>query len=154
MIILAYDPAMHKTGWALVNEGKVADYGIITVSSSHTGLHACLEMIKKIHRHQEDYSMWNELYIVAEIQQYRHANERARVENLMWLQSVCVGALSNWKRGFTFGYYPSQWKGSAPKHIINKRVKDKARVKTNNPDILDAIGVGLYHYERIKDGRN
>jgi len=54
--------------------------------------------------------------------------------------------------------YPSEWKGQVPKVIMTERIKkaltplELARVKSvgsKTHNVLDAVGIGLHHFERL-----
>ena len=59
----------------------------------------------------------------------------------------------------TISVYPSEWKGQVKKQVMLNRIKSKLtpdellRVewtnKSDNEDILDAIGIGLWHFKRL-----
>ena len=55
--------------------------------------------------------------------------------------------------------FPSEWKGNMPKRAMLERIQsklsktDESNVawtnKSDNEDILDAIGIGLWHFGRL-----
>jgi len=150
--LLAIDPGMHKTGYALFNQddGNLKKSGLLEISDKVKGMDAVVDMANLCFTISISIT---ELAI--EIQKHRGSNERANPNNLMMLQglSAAVIAMYDWE-GLEYGwagYLPVQWKGTMPKEIMCKRIAKKFGLPEDTDDnILDAIGIGDYHNGRSK----
>ena len=77
--------------------------------------------------------------------------------------AVVVGAfLERWStRGRQHVYSPGRWKGQVPKLIMVERIQKRLRpdetasvdlpAKSLAHNVWDAVGIGLYHLDRLKD---
>jgi len=90
--LLAFDPSLHATGWALFYHGNYEQSGVVKIPRKFKGTDAIYRM----------WDMWQRQHgrtyrtsvVVGEIQEYRHANERASVNSLLLLNGVCFGFLA------------------------------------------------------------
>jgi len=72
---------------------------------------------------------------------------------------ACVGAACATFFKSVDTVYPSEWKGTVKKRVMLERIRVKLTAeeekcvkwsnKSNNEDILDAIGIGLWHFGRL-----
>jgi len=90
------------------------------------------------------------------------ARSHNKVADLLEVQGV-VGTLVGLASSvdmFTVAYPPRQWKGSVSKMVTKRRVLDDLLLEERNAihprathDTFDAIGIGLYHLNQIKERR-
>lgn len=152
MNILAFDCSLHATGWALFLFGELNNYGVLKVPAKYKGVNAFIQMAEMItFEYYDKFKAHLSLNVVTEYQKHRGPGERAKPNDLMLLQSIClfpIGLFCGYSS--RYWYTPSQWKGSIPKKIHNERVKKKFNLGDLDNNILDAIGIGDYHYGRCK----
>jgi len=95
-----------------------------------------------------------------------HSGRGASVPNdlldVQYVGAVVAGAIGR----YALSYRASDWKGTIPKAVHHPRIRaaltdaEEAIVaaaldstpKTNHKEILDAIGIGLYHVKRTRKG--
>jgi len=149
--LLAFDPSLHATGWAFFRDGNYDSSGVIKLPKKHKGLEAITNMLIVWQRFRTNFRPEFRIVkvIVTEIQEYRHQNERAAINNLLLLNGVCFAFFGSGWADERVAYTPKQWKGTTPKKIHNQRVKDYIGgldIKDDNE--LDAIGLGLSFWWR------
>jgi len=147
-VIFSFDASLHKTGYAVMYlDRHLWDYDLIKVSNKIKGIDAVLEMLKKIRdKHVILHSLFS-FDVISEVQKYRKTNERANINSLMNLQSVCVGCMGVFPNCLRpYWYYPVQWKGSVPKEIMRNRIVKKFKLpEDTDHNVADAIGIADYH---------
>jgi hypothetical protein len=136
--LIAIDPGVQKCGVAAFDDGKL-------VRANWIPGHSLWAVFLK--------ADWNAALAIERMQVYKVSKGDP---NDLILVSEMVGYLT---AGFTVTsfYKPRTWKGQVPKTVIQKRVSkalDEAEFKVlmpwfNNHNVVDAVGIGLFHLGRI-----
>lgn len=165
-LFISIDSALHSTGIAYF---RVGGHGI-TVESTFTievnelikrEEAAILAMSTIMRDHisigRDGYGKSRWAGLICEIQKPHGAKEKMSVQAFSHLASVPLGLMgyANSIGIKTYMYTPQEWKGTVKKPIMTRRIYDRERKLGTNPnlfslkdhDILDAIGLGRYHFE-------
>lgn len=151
MKILSIDASTKSSGWAIFEDSKLVDYGIIKASST--------DLIKRIHKIVNDFDEVLSKYKIDTIvlEEVRPENGLQNIKThraLMWLQGQLAVMIHDNHNNIPIEYlYPSEWraecgiKTGAGIRRESLKIKDIAFVKNNfgidtNDDIADAIGIG------------
>lgn len=157
MRILAIDPGLRNMGWAVLETANLLQYGLIKAQSAHKdepwvkrALRASGEVGGLIDEWRPERLACE---MPVELQSYkgRAALASGAVRKLAFLVGV-IGGLAR-ARGINFTIYePMQWKGNVPKEITRKRVLRRYPDVPPDTDhnIIDAIGIGMHHIEKIR----
>lgn len=170
-ILISLDCAMHKTGLASFGIRLMHPFVVdltstetVKVSNKTTGENACIEMISKILSKIRGITFNSdvragEVIIVCEIQK-PHKDDRMSKQAFAHMLSVPLGVLgaSSYHGYQTAMYTPVQWKGTVPKKLMLQKIyanevvnaTDPKLFSMKEPDILDAIGLGRFHIEKMK----
>ena len=152
MKILGLDPALAKTGFAVIEGEKALDHGLINTGSSDVPVGDRLDFLRMaiqniVSMHSPDVLILEDFWSVI--------NNRVTHRKLQW----AVGAIVIACRPMTPIFYnPSQWKktvtndGKATKDAVRKVVATRFGLKPKSLsfDEADALAVALCHYERCK----
>lgn len=152
--LLAVDPGTTALGWAWFTDGRLYQCSLLRAKNTqemtqvikHTFLPSTQELV--IERPQ--------LYVFG-----RAKADPNKVAQVTFIAGVTAGRTSH---GKLFLPYPGEWKGQVPKSIHNERVlevleareraiydkESKAWPASLRHNILDAIGLGLWHLRRIR----
>lgn len=163
MTLLAVDPGLRNAGVALFsldgpNAGQLIHAQLIKNPAQGDGPNAwfalgdhAYEIFKKL-GHRID------VYAVEVMQvykgNYKNPNDLIQVAAC----GAAIGAALPIKEAH--GYYPREWKGNVPKAIHNERTMNRIseaekKVIQRTPgylmnNVIDAIGIGLFHLERTR----
>jgi len=140
VLIASVDP--HKSKIALVEwyyDGTLADYDLVRSNL----VEYCLARVRRY-----------EVLVIEKMQVY--PNERVKRPNDLLAVSKTVGLCHVMGRQVV-EYAPRTWKGQVPKDKHHPRIKDALSDKelailgkqANQPDVLDAVGIGLKYFRRI-----
>jgi len=156
MKLLAVDPGLRTTGYALFNAGELVQCGLWEIEKKKS-LEECVWTIAK---KSKVFSKHVDKLIIEIPQIYRQRYWMGDPNDLITV-AIIVGTVCGCLRikdvVFTT---PSNWKGQVPKNIHNKRVlgkltKQEVRVLNGCTvkasllhNTLDAIGVGLWYLRR------
>lgn len=159
MLILAVDPGVNGSGWALLrsNDASLINYGTL----HGKGLWAqkasqIMVGFEKVFAVWEDYI--GQVYIESPVFMrgfggYTTASTGSLVKLAMLCGAMFLYSLK--KQHGTILVEPSKWKGQLPKKVCNARVlrileKSNASIGTASNHALDAIGLGLWALGRFK----
>lgn len=162
MFILAIDASTKSTGWAVFEDTKLIEYGLLTATSSDL-----IARITKITNELKD--VFNKYpiskVILEEVRPEMGTQNIKTHRALMWLQGSIAVMLHNdynFKTDNIIYLYPSEWRkacGIKTGQGVRReslKPKDIEFVKnyygiTVNDDIADAIGIGhAYVYTHLK----
>lgn len=156
-MIIAVDPSIICTGFAIMDEDRLLRVGCAGGSSR-------IPYTQRIQTITEEYKHllsnagdgpalvleWPEVY----------PDRKGKPNDLLYVSAVAgavIGAHPNKK---IFTYLPKTWKGQTPKEIHNQRIfealptfwqdslEDFPAAQRHN--VLDAIGIGWFHYTGVK----
>ena len=153
MYILSIDASTKASGWAIFNDTKLVEYGLVTSYSD--------DLIKRIHKMTDELKKVFEKYniekvILEEVRPEMGTQNIKTHRALMWLQGGIATVLHddcNFKLENIVYLYPSEWRkvcgiktGTGVRRESLKPL-DIAFVKKTynidvNDDIADAIGIG------------
>ena len=155
--LLAIDPSLRGTGWALFENTVLTRCGVI----GGPNLLSNIEAVRAIHTS----FMVGHLdpYVVLEFPRIypkgRGASDNIDPNDLLWVAAV-AGALCT--LGPSSTYYPSDWKGQSKKEKTLRIVlqacnpAERAVIESvqgaKRHNAVDAVGIGMYHLKRI--GKN
>ena len=151
--LLAVDPGTHVSGWANFVDARLVACGCWRAG----GLY---EMLSKILMAREKFSLsFNERTVVERPQVYNQRKWKGDPNDLVGVALV-AGAVAALFPPADF-VLPHAWKGSAPKDVVEKRVRktlapDELQLVAGakKSDVWDAVGVGLWALGRYdKSGR-
>jgi len=139
VLVASVDP--HKSKIALIEwfGGKLYDFDLIRADL----VEYCLARIRRY-----------DVLVIEKMQIY--PNERVKCPNDLLDVSKTVGLCHVMGRQ-VIEYAPREWKGQVPKDKHHPRIKDALSdaelailgKQANQPDILDAVGIGLKYFRRI-----
>lgn len=151
--VVAIDPSLHSTGIAIFENEKLIHTKQIEVSKKIKGFDALYDMNGKVHIGLTFLDCTECIFVIEE--QVRRKGDRMSFEDFVKLASI------SYLLGCAFSYHdnivfvkPSTWKGSIPKAIHHKRIRDNELKRGTllhlyadmQPDIMDAIGIGRWYY--------
>lgn len=173
---VAIDPGNRSCGVALFQNGELifADFAeakhaeVEADQFFHTSDAVWKSLRRGLSENNLDEKSLNACDLVFEYPQQYMVSPAPR-ESVQRLVGV-IGAISSRFQAETGGlsirvssYKPSQWKGQVPKDIMGERIKQRlndkeqskipslSRTKVHN--VLDSIGVGLFHLKRLRRKR-
>ena len=145
MILLSIDPGVKALGWALWLDGSLARAGISTTKER------ALDRAIRDHRLAVPVADTTAL----EEMRWRPGDARSQPNDLLAVQAVGIGVSSH-----PITLYPaSRWKGPIPKRVHHDRIRKvlgqvelailgEAAQGAHAKEVLDAVGIGLYHLGR------
>lgn len=159
MRILSIDASTKSSGWAIFEDTKLVDYGVITASST--------DLIKRLHKITDEFDELLNKYSVDTVvlEEVRPENGLQNIKThraLMWLQGQLAVMFHDKHGNPPIEYlYPSEWrktcgiKTGAGVRRESLKPKDIAFAKSQfgldvNDDIADALGIG-YAYVTKQD---
>lgn len=160
--LLAIDPSLRGTGWALFKDTNLTHCGVLGGPSQSTRIQCVRDMWA---------DLWGDLAVlisrpdevVLEFPRIypkgRGASDNVDPNDLLWVAAV-AGALCT--LGPSVTYYPSDWKGQSKKEKTLRIVlqacnpAERAVIESvqgaKRHNAVDAVGIGMYHLKRI--GKN
>lgn len=155
MRLLAVDPSLACSGYALFDNGVFERAGVVSTLSSEplpVRIRACSATLSGV-----DYDQ----LVIEWPQIYPHARGKGQDPNDLLCVAGVVGAIlgETWRDAeYIKLVHPADWKGQVPKKIHNARVLQRlsAEERTRLPDLpasklhnaIDAIGLGLWYLKR------
>jgi len=151
-VIVAIDPGVKVLGWAaFLDSGALVDCGISRTKAR--------DLSAALAEHVENMREFSPAVVALESMRYT-PGRRTTPQDLIDVQTIGVGVAS--ALGPVRLYPPSAWKGSIPKDVHHARTRaalepeERERLgailaqcpKINRKEILDAVGIGLYHLKR------
>jgi Holliday junction resolvasome RuvABC endonuclease subunit len=160
-VILCIDPGLRGVGMAVFrDDGEVeaAQYVKNPVMTGR-GYQAHVALARELMKHV--IFDWNISYALVEHPRVYPGMPKTDLNDL--LDVVAVGAAVTaqlWTRAIEVEtVFPSEWKGNVPKPTMLQRIREKLSAderarcvwtnKSDNEDVLDAIGIGLWHHKRL-----
>lgn len=156
--VISVDPGLRKCGVAYFTPSG-AMTSALTVNNDPSvrdvrGPRAWAEMARNTLKYRTSHDL-----LVIETMQV-DARTRGKEKDLLEVQGV-VGAIVGYALGMgmtVISYTPRQWKGSLPKNVMHARFKQGVLSKKElgsihskaTHDALDAIGIGLHYFNRLK----
>ena len=163
--LFSFDPGLRGTGVAVFeNKVLVACAYVRSPNKKDRGARAWKDMGWAAHTwYHKTMDGWSPDAVAHEqMQVYRASLQKGDPNDLLELAGVCgwVAALVGTDCKVT-PYLPRQWKGQIPKDVHAKRIlgrlnPNEAQVlkaekipKSLEHNVIDAIGIGLYHLKRV-----
>ena len=163
MRILSIDASTKSSGWAIFEDTKLVDYGMVTASST--------DLIKRIHKIVDGFDeilSKNQIDTII-LEEVRPENGLQNIKThraLMWLQGQIAVMTHDNHATVTIEYvYPNEWrskcgiktgagvKRQSLKPADIKFVKDTYNLNVND-DIADAIGIGHAYVHKLNNEIN
>jgi hypothetical protein len=168
--IVSFDPGLREAGFAVFSGGLLARAVLIRnpekVKRDGPAWYSMSQEVGRVFGQPTCFgtpTSWEKFAFVSEIPQVYREGQSANVDpadltNLAGVVGAVIGALNP---NEVHTYVPAKWKGQVPKDIHNKRilarldaeeraildaVKCPASLKHN---VIDAVGIGLFHLGRI-----
>lgn len=155
--LLAIDPSLRGTGWALFKDTNLVSCGVIGGPNQLSNIEAVRAIRNGVQGEAPD------LQVVLEFPRIypkgRGESDNIDPNDLLWVAAV-AGALCT--LGPSSTYYPSDWKGQSKKEKTLRIVlqacnpAERAVIESvqgaKRHNAVDAVGIGMYHLKRI--GKN
>ncbi len=155
--LLAIDPSLRASGWALFSAGVLCGGGVVCTSAADATECAVIALARSLPIIRTDLAMvaeWPQVYTGQ-----RGGNDP---NDLLWLTCVLGAAIDRVRPPKLTLYRPAEWKGQVPKVTHNKRVLSRltqaemvlyeslAVPKGIRHNLIDAIGIGLKYLGRLE----
>ena len=162
MITIAIDSAMHASGIAVFRDKTLIATELLKVPNKYKSKECSLRMatlmVDFIRLELNKYC--EPVQVVIEDHEYRYGNDKMNVKSFadMYSVGVCTASQISSSVPVTF-YKPKEWKGTVPKKIKTQRIMEVERETYNSDtdlfqdgqdDIVDAIGIGRFHIDKIR----
>jgi len=163
--LLAIDPSLRGTGWALFENTNLTRCGVIGGPSQNTRIQCVRDLWVDLTAFIQDDSgtLLRPDEVVLEFPRIypkgRGASDHIDPNDLLWV-AAAAGALCT--LGPSSTYYPSDWKGQSKKEKTLRIVlqactpAERAVIESvqgaKRHNAVDAVGIGMYHLKRI--GKN
>lgn len=156
MALLAVDPSLRASGWALFEEGQLVSCGLVRTKGPLP--EACRQVLESITAFGWEADVtelvveWPQIYQRAQ----RKGASFANPNDLLAVAAVAGVFLSWIPAGRVLTPVPREWKGSTPKHIhavrILARLPESSRAlvthcgapKSLLHNVIDAVGIGVW----------
>jgi Holliday junction resolvasome RuvABC endonuclease subunit len=162
MRILAIDPSLKATGWAVLScvdhKRKIVDYGVIK-TKSQTGWDKILERLSDIGRQIEvafRLIAFTENICDTVIMEFPNTGKHGvrRTIDFIKLGMACGVIHNALKRALPnipiHMVTPREWKANDPKENTSRLVAQNYKLKDLDPNIIDAIGIGDYWIGKMR----
>lgn len=160
--LVSVDPGLRQLGLAVFVDGRLVTAELVkNPEKTARGPKAWRAMAEAVEAVYWNFGLTAEppdTYVV-ETMQYDSRTRRARVDDLFQLYGVGMYLIPSLVPVEVVGYYPSAWKGSVPGDIFVERIRGRltpAEVQAIKPcakslehNVLDGIGLGLFHLGRL-----
>lgn len=153
--MICIDPGLRGVGLAVFDEDNLVHAQYVTNPSKGRGYAAHVALAAALKRTCLDYGLWSPALV--EHPAIYPGMPQVDLNDL--LDVVAVGAACSTIFASVTTVMPSEWKGNMPKRKMLERIRSKltpeevARVewtnKSDNEDVLDAIGIGLWKLGRL-----
>ena len=159
-----FDGSIHSTGVSYLKhewdkEADVIATKTIKVDPKITGEKACIQMLYQVFNMLKDFQMRIDV-IGCEIQKPHGEAEVMSMQGFSHLNSIPIAILgyAAFCGKETYYYSPQTWKGTVDKKVMTKRLyekeielgTDRKLFSLKEHDVLDAIGLGRYHFEQME----
>jgi hypothetical protein len=150
--LLAVDPGTQVSGWAVFEDEKLRDSGVILPCGESWTERGDI-VVAELDRISGEHDVNN--VVIEEPQQYSGGSKKARgakgsdsILKLFALAHMIRTVL--WRRGvFSTMVKPTTWKGQVPKHITRSRMERRwKRTFGELDDETDAVGLGTWWLEK------
>jgi len=156
-VLFALDPGAKKMGLACFAEGVLWSARTVETEDEHAAAAAALRFMELEGLHLE--RLYSAPFAFVCERMHKRPGRSKYDEDLDRVERTRL-AIRNGLPGrkWTKTYNPTQWKGNTPKHIHHRRCrqvlapKELAIWDRSGHDARDAIGIGLFHLNRIKRG--
>lgn len=161
--LVAIDPGVNACGVAVFEENTLVFAGYVRNRNNKATL---FEKVSATVHELFDLMPYESTLAIEIPRVYQGAKQKGDPNDLIALALVVGGCSQQVEHAI--GYYPDQWKGQVPKpkkksdrYIIQGRVFEELTVnelilvpKNVGPawDVIDAIGIGLFHLGRMRKG--
>lgn len=157
MNILAIDSSLNSTGFAVLNENEILHYGIIKSNKKLDTIDRMLNITRQLKDIVLDWKC--EVITIEKLALFR-LNSTQTIQSLsgLYFHLLCEFRKSEYQ---VIEVYPSEWKSYCNikgRHRVEQKDSSikyvKALIKDNtiNDDIADAVCIGLYGMEVLKNG--
>lgn len=160
--MISIDPGRQHVGVAMFDEGKLVDAFCVHAKKADSQLFATAQtVISKIAYRWPGACTPFAQEVALEMMQTRESNvaAHASIIELEFLSGLLAAKFNYFTR-----VPANEWTGGRPKHINHSRIRRRLEEKerdvlvdaleeetrsSNHKEILDAIGIGLYHLKRL-----
>ena len=162
MSLLAVDPSLRGTGWALFENGILSRCGVLEGPTNMTRIEA-VSVLSRAAAAQVLATVQNAEVVLEFPRIYpkgRGETDHVDPNDLLWVAAV-AGAFAA-QANTVKSYYPSDWKGQSKKEKTLRLVlqactpAERAVIEQvkgwKRHNAVDAVGIGMYHLKRI--GKN
>lgn len=158
--LLAIDPGLNATGYAIFDREILSEAGVIKSNRTDTRDAKAATIARQLKR----YSHCDQ--VIAEWPQVYGAGRSVGDPNdLLWL-AYLLGSIANATGGISRFIVPAIWTKGLPaksktkkevnhreERIRTKLSKEENLIMPSQHDVVDAVGIGLYHLDRLKPVR-
>ena len=156
MKLLAIDPSLTNSGWAYFRDGQLYSCGNVPAPGRHLP-----DRVRRLAQVMP--AIENAEFVFEWPQIYRDTRAKGDPNDLLALAAIVGAVLGAFPRAKATFVRPAEWKGQVPKKIMCARTFKRlnqteqglflcrgynAEGRGQSEDVLDAIGVGLYHLGR------
>lgn len=156
-VLFTLDPGAKKMGLALFFNGELQTAHTLDTDNEHEAAAAALRFMANTAEKYKALHGADALFVCERMHKRpgrsKYDADLDRVERTrLAIRNGLPG------RKWTKTYNPTQWKGNTPKHIHHRRCRQVLLSKElviwdrSGHDARDAIGIGLFHLNRIKRG--
>lgn len=166
--LVAFDPGLRGTGVAVFKDGMLTRCAYVKSPNLRgRGAKAWRDMGLAVATWVFEGSPWssNPAEVAHEqMQVYRAGLQKGNPNDLLELSGVCGWAAALLEPESVVSYLPRKWKGQVPKDVHHRRIKAEMSEVEHDAlhaakcpaslqhNILDAIGIGLFHLGRVRGG--
>ena len=158
-ILLAIDPSVTCSGWAVFEDGRLVDAGILRAKNLS-------DAAKKINEFMQTRNRFAETIAYELPQIYRGAQSKADPADIIKIAAV-AGMWLVFCDDCSTGYSPHEWKGNVKKEVIHSRIHDRLDAHESERlrlclkevpaslqhNAMDAVGIGLKELGRFEKKR-
>lgn len=163
MTLVSVDPGLRHAGVAAFEKGALVYAALIkNTERKARGPQAWWAMAEEVATTRHAGSpifLIPDVYVVEVPQVYRFGKSKGDPDDLIQLAGVGGAIGARLQALEAHGYYPRQWKGQVPKDVMAARIEsylnaaELSAIAKCAPslrhNVLDAIGIGLYHLGRM-----
>jgi len=148
MKIITIDPSINFTGYAIYNDTKLNNYGLLNPKLNNTFNEEYIDKSFSIFSQiKSKYKKEKIDKIILEVpEHFGVSGYLARESGSIFKLTFLCGMICSLKEVITVP--PRGWKGQLPKHVMRNRFIKKfpqLDIENINHNVLDAIGIGIWY---------
>lgn len=167
--ILAIDPGLHATGWAVLSDktGALQSCGMVRPFAQVSQTHSIAELRSKILKIWEEHVGFskNPAVLAVELPQiYQQKFLKGDPNDLIPLSVMSGLFWASFNPGKCYLPRPASWKGQVPKDIMQARIISKLDTRSKRilaeslqsvpkhlrHNVYDAVGIGLWAFKQLQ----